>query len=165
MVMRAAIHAGVLATLWLIISEGAAGSWAVGAPVVGLATVVSLRLSPSPAVPAVGRLSLPGAAAFIPFFLWQTARGSWDVACRAVHPRMPLAPAITMYRTVLPPGPWRVLFANCVTLLPGTLSADLEGAELTVHALDATQPVRTDLQRLEHRVAAVFDLTHGDSPG
>ena len=51
--------------------------------------------------------------------------------------------------------------ANTVTLLPGTLSADLRGQILVVHVLDARGPAAERLALLERRVADLFGLDHG----
>ena len=55
-------------------------------------------------------------------------------------------------------GPARSLFALCVSLLPGTLVANLGGPALLVHALDTGAPVATELAALEDAVAAMFSL-------
>lgn len=113
------------------------------------------------------RLSCRGALRFAPYFLRAALVGGLDVARRALSPTMPLDPGLWRYSIRLPDGPPRVLFVNCLSLLPGTFSADLEGSELTVHLLarDASGPGR--LRELEERVAGLFGLAldaGGDGP-
>jgi multicomponent Na+:H+ antiporter subunit E len=72
---------------------------------------------------------------------------------------MPLQPGFVHYRWNLPEGPARVLFANAVSLAPGTLSARVEEEGLAVHMLDLSQPTRARLAALETRVAAVFGVS------
>jgi len=95
-------------------------------------------------------------AAFAPFFVWESLRGGVDVALRVVGPSLRVRPGFVAHRLRLPEGPARVSFANCVSLLPGSLAADLEGDELIVHLLD----VGTDagLARLEAAVARVYGV-------
>jgi multicomponent Na+:H+ antiporter subunit E len=98
-------------------------------------------------------------ARFLPFFLWQSLRGGIDVARRALHPRLPLAPLLLDYPLRLPDGPACTFLANTVSLLPGTLSADLENGCLTVHVLDGSQPdVSAELQSLEALIADLFGV-------
>ncbi len=149
-----ALRATVLAAAWLIITAADPSALAVGAVAVALATLVSQCLSP----PVAARWSLSGAARFVPAFLFASFVGGVDVARRAVHPRMPLAPGFIEFRLRLPPGTSRVLFTNVVNLLPGSLSADLRDDVVTIHAVDLKQPLHRDLRRIEHRVARLFGL-------
>jgi multicomponent Na+:H+ antiporter subunit E len=92
----------------------------------------------------------------LPFFLWESLRGGIDVARRALHPDLPLRPALLRYRTGLAEGAPRIFLVHCVSLLPGTLSAALEGDTLMVQVLDAGAPVEEELAALEARVGRLF---------
>jgi len=137
--------------LWILLTEGAADAWVLGLPAVLGALFVSRRL----AVPV--RLRPVPLMRFLPMFAWQSLAGGWDVALRALRPGRPLAPSLSNYRTSLPEGLPRVFFANTISLLPGTLSADLEDNILQIHALDDGHRVLEDLAALESAVAALFD--------
>jgi multicomponent Na+:H+ antiporter subunit E len=145
-----------LAGLWWALSGGDAASWVVGAPAVAIAAVAADRMSPR----GHWRVSPSGAALFVPFFLWRTLLGSVDVAWRALHPALPIAPALIAYPLRLPAGgPSRVFFAQVVNLLPGTLSAELGERDMTVHLLAGDSPDAVDgLRRLESRTAALFAI-------
>ena len=52
--------------------------------------------------------------------------GGADVARRAFHPRLPVAPQLIDYPFRLPPGLPRVILVNTVRLLPGAPSAELK---------------------------------------
>jgi multicomponent Na+:H+ antiporter subunit E len=144
----------VYALVWLALTAAEPASWIVGAPVVLLATWTSLRLRP----PGGVRPSISGALAFVPFFLWQSVKGGLDVALRVMRPRMRVAPGIRTYRLRLVTPAARVLFLNSMSLLPGTLSADLRGNRLIVHALNVHrgETLQAEIARLECRVAALF---------
>jgi len=160
-VPRLVVRAAVLAFLWWILTGGDAGSWVIGAPAVLAATVTSVALGR----PERWRVSPAGVARFLPFFAWHALTGSIDVAYRALHPRLPIAPSFEHYEIRLPDeGPSRVLFVNVVSLLPGTLSADLEGDALTVHGLIGGTGTIDRVRALEVRIAAIFDcdLSEGD---
>jgi multicomponent Na+:H+ antiporter subunit E len=144
----------IFAVAWLALTDAAPASWVVGAPVVALATWTSLRLRPPRGV----RPSFPGALSFVPFFLWQSLKGGVDVALRVMCPQMRVAPGIVTYRLRLVTPSARIIVINTLSLLPGTLSADLRGDRLSVHALDATdsEALHAEIARLECRVAAML---------
>lgn len=144
----------LFALLWWILTEGATNSWLVGVPVVLLAVLASEVLL----LPGVS-WSLPGAVRFVPFFLWHSLHGGVDVARRALHPRLPISPELYDYRWRLPPGLPRVFMANTVSLLPGTLSAELDEEHLRVHVLDQTGAFASGLAVIEVRVARLFGLS------
>lgn len=148
------VRAALLALLWWVLTEGDPAGWWFGTPVVALATLASLALLP----PAASRWRWRGALRFIAFFLWQSWRGGVDVAWRALDPRLPLDPQVLQYPLRLPAGLVRVLLVNTVSLLPGTLSADLRGDSLRVHALAGGPQVWQSLQRVEVAVAGLFGL-------
>lgn len=153
---RAALRAAPpLAALWWLLNPGDPASWVVGAPAVLIGAGVAAAL----ASPVRWRLSPLGALRFAAFFARGAVLGAVDVARRALAPRPRLAPGLVEARLGLPPGPARVLLANAVTLLPGTLTVELDGDRLLVHALDAdARAVRADLARLETRVQGLFAL-------
>jgi multicomponent Na+:H+ antiporter subunit E len=144
--------AALLAGLWASLNPGDLQSWLVGVPAVvaGAATVVWLR-------PAHAALIRPlGALRFALFFAHQSVRGATDVALRALDPRLPVDPAFVEIDLDLPPGAARVAFANAVTLLPGTLTADLRGDRAVIHVIDRNADIMAELRQVEARVRAVF---------
>ena len=147
-------RAALLTAVWWTLAEGEP-SWVFGAPVILLALALSLAIAP----PRAGRLRPAGLAYFAMFFLRESLRSGFDVARRALHPEMPLAPALLDYHFRLPPGPARLFMVNVVSLLPGTLSADLSESGLVVHVLDRSLPMHDQLQVLERYVAALFGMS------
>jgi multicomponent Na+:H+ antiporter subunit E len=95
---------------------------------------------------------------FIQYFVYQSLAGATDVALRALQPAMPLHPGLVRHRLRLPEGASRVALANIVSMLPGTLSANLEGDQLLIHALDTRHDLHDMVLDLEPRIAAVFGL-------
>ncbi len=138
--------------MWWVLTDGAMDSWQIGLPVVLIATLVSVMLMPPLS------WSLRGMFLFIPYFLWHSIRGGVDVARRALHPQLPISPGLFDYRFRLPPGMPRVFMANTVSLLPGTLSVELDEEILRVHVLDETGAINEELNRLENHLADIFGL-------
>lgn len=149
------------ALIWGVLTGGAADTWPAGSLAVATAALVSLALRP----PRPWRMRLGGAVRFVPFFFRQSLRGGLDVARRAFSPGLPLNPVLVEHPLRLPPGTARIFLLNTVSLLPGTLSADLRGDLLVVHGLDAELPLAADLRRLEALVADLFgearEAAHG----
>jgi multicomponent Na+:H+ antiporter subunit E len=144
--------------LWWILTGGDPSSWLIGGLTITLVLVLMAH-QPRP----TWHISLPGLVRFIPYFLLQSLRGGIDVARRAFSPRRPLHPALLEYPLRLPPGSARIFLLNSVSLLPGTLSADLQDDCLLVHVLD--QQLDPHLEQLEEHVADLFALPAGGAHG
>ena len=144
--------------LWWALTDGTAGSWWIGAPAVAGAVIISVTL-----VPPLG-LVWREVMGFVPFFLWHSLKGGVDVAWRAFHPRLPITPELIEYPLRLPPGLPRIILVNTVSLLPGTLSAELGGQVLKVHVLDSLGDFLAELEALEQRVGCMFRSASDDFP-
>ncbi len=139
-----------------------------GAPAVLLGVGLVFLIPPAPG----WRLSPRGALAFSLWFAVQSFRGAVDVSVRAFSPDMPLRPGFRRYRPALPAGAPRVMFLNTITLLPGTLSAEVEDESegetgtgaVIVHMLDTRADLQADMRALEARIAALFALDPAHYP-
>jgi multicomponent Na+:H+ antiporter subunit E len=149
-----AVTALILAGLWAALHSHDPLSWVIGAPMALLGGAVAFVL-PGAAAP---HLSPIGFFRFGVFALNGVFWGAWDVALRALDPTKS-NPGHLVYRTRLPDGRPRRLFAIAITMLPGTLTARLDGARLQVHALDVTDAVVEELRQLEARIAGLYGLT------
>jgi multicomponent Na+:H+ antiporter subunit E len=140
--------------LWLVLTDGEWDSLIVGLPTIALAlfTIKRLHKRNSRGIRAG---SLPG---FAVWFLWNSLRGGVDVALRTFKPRLPLHPGFVRYPLNIQHGNARIFLVNIVSLLPGTLSADLEGDELVLHCLDTGEDISTEMGYAEQHVALLFGL-------
>ena len=93
---------------------------------------------------------------FAGFFLFESIKGGSDVAWRAMHPALKIAPEFKRYDIRVPVGLPTTLLTSIVSLLPGTLSVRLFESEhsLTVHAL--TPSAIASVRRLERMLIWVF---------
>lgn len=141
-----------LAMLWWLLTNGNPTSWLIGVPVV-LAASWSLQH-----LRATSRrsFSINGLIRFIPFFIWESLRGGIDVARRTLAPRLQIRPGFVTYPTLLQGNSARVFFINSVSLLPGTLAADFNADQLTIHVLDNSIDPEEELRRLEHAVSRIY---------
>jgi multicomponent Na+:H+ antiporter subunit E len=140
-----------LAGVWWVLAEGDLSTWPAALLAVPAAALAFRNLaSPLPPLPRPGPLLL-----FLPWFFWQSVRGGADVALRAFAPRVRIAPGLRNYAIRLRDPAARVVFANAVSLLPGTFNAQLDGATITLHLLDEAMP-DSDLVTLEARIGRIF---------
>ena len=144
------MRAMLFVLIWWILTDGVMASWLVGVPVVLLSTIASMVLLPPFSWSIIGIIRI------VPFFLWHSLCAGVDVARRALHPGLPISPAMYHYRWRLPKG--QIFMANMVSLLPGTLSAELDNEYLCVHVLDHTGSFASDLSIIEEYVARLFAL-------
>ena len=142
----------ILAFLWWVLAKGAYDSWQIGIPAVLSAVYVDYCLFK----PQTNRWSLGGLIIFFLIFLKLSVTSGIDVVRRIYHPRLPLNPAMVEYPLRLTSEVARNLFVGTVSLLPGTLSAELGNDSLVVHVLDVSRPFRQELKLIEDRVSAVF---------
>jgi multicomponent Na+:H+ antiporter subunit E len=140
------------ALLWFLLTAIDFNSWIIGGPTVLLAAFCSRLLS----TPGIRYPRPAGLFPFGLFFLGQSLLSGLDVMRRTLSRRLLLTPGLVPFKTYLPEGTARVLFANTISLLPGTLSVDLDGNTIIVHTLDINLPVWANLQNLERHIAVLF---------
>ena len=95
---------------------------------------------------------------FVVYFLFQSFRTGLDVAQRALHPEREIHPGFCTYPARLPEGTPQALFANMISLLPGTLSWSLVEGVHKVHLLAGHPLVLEELADLEARVGRLFGI-------
>ena len=79
----------------------------------------------------VGRL--PG---YLLWLSWEIVKSNVDVSRRILSPSLPIAPAVRWLPASQRSELTRVIYADSITLTPGTLSIDLEDGAVEVHALN-----------------------------
>ncbi len=100
---------------------------------------------------------------YIPWLFYQIILANIHVAKRALHPRMPIDPAIIQFKTKLSSDLALSTLANSITLTPGTITVDIRDGKYFVHAL--TNEVAESLLsgEMENKVASIY--REGDSSG
>lgn len=155
MIRRKLIWATILAGLWWVLAGPKLTGWYGGFVAVGFALLILASLAGDP----IPRIDPRGLLGFIPFFLVRVVQGGVDVSIRALSPTLPLSPNLLHYESRLPKGAARTLFANTISLLPGTFTAEFREDGLLVHCLARTSNSERGLAELERRVGAVFGLS------
>ncbi|MBW8054499.1 MAG: hypothetical protein FVQ76_04225 [Nitrospira sp.] len=92
----------------------------------------------------------PKALLYWPWLGWEIVKANLDVARRILDPRLPISPIVIRLKATQKSDLGRVIYANSITLTPGTVSIDIDGEHIEVHALtrEAAQALRTgDMDR------------------
>ena len=93
---------------------------------------------------------IPGLLRYMPWFLWAIVKSNLDVVRRIVHPRLPLSPRLIRVEASQKTHLGQVIYANSITLTPGTVSVETDEGTIDVHALtrESAEDVRSgDMDR------------------
>ena len=93
---------------------------------------------------------IPGLLRYMPWFLWAIVKSNLDVVRRIVHPRLPLSPRLIRVEASQKTHLGQVIYANSITLTPGTVSVETDEGVIDVHALtiESAEDVRSgDMDR------------------
>ena len=74
----------------------------------------------------------------IPYAFWllkEIFKSNIDVIKRILHPNLPISPQLVDIKSSQFADLPRVVYANSITLTPGTISIDVQGEYIEVHAL------------------------------
>jgi multicomponent Na+:H+ antiporter subunit E len=93
------------------------------------------------------------------YFIWLTG----EIVASSIHvtklvwgnPRN-LSPSLAKVSVAQVPDKVRVLYANSITLTPGTLSVDIENDEITVHALQSKSIDELKQGEMENKITSIW---------
>lgn len=139
--------------LWILCTGYDPDSWVLGIPAAGLFTYFILTGSGN-----TPRIRLHALPAFLLYFLIQSFKTGVDVARHALLTGQHVNPGFTQYRSRLPEGPPRAVFANMISLLPGTLSWSLMDDIHKIHMLEGNPMAYEELAALEVRVGKLYGI-------
>ncbi|MEH3088406.1 MAG: Na+/H+ antiporter subunit E [Microbacterium arborescens] len=150
----------VIALVWVAATEAGAsalGYGAVAVPVVAAATYVLTGIPQRRGVPVGGVVRGVAAAVELAAWVWwRSIVGGVDVARRALWlPRADIAPEWLTHTTALRTPAARGAFALVANLMPGSLTARLDGDRMDVHAISPAVDVAGSLAALERRIARI----------
>ena len=143
-----------LALLWVLLS-GRPEPLQAGLGLGSVAFVVLLvhRMRRADGVRVAIRLRALAAARYLPWLLGRIVLANIDVARRALQWEMRLSPTVLRVPARQRSELGRVLFANSITLTPGTVSIRLSESEVEVHALTREAAAELAAGEMGRRVA------------
>ena len=78
---------------------------------------------------------IPKTLTYWPWLLMEIAKSAWSVAKIIVSPRLPISPTMTVVNASQKTSSGVATYANSITLTPGTITTEVHGNRLIVHAL------------------------------
>ncbi len=93
---------------------------------------------------------------YLGWLLMQIPPAGVQVARVVLDPRRPPRPGVVRFRTELSSPAARTLLANSITLVPGTMTLNVEGREFTVHAFTPDSAEDLATAAMQGRIARAF---------
>jgi multicomponent Na+:H+ antiporter subunit E len=99
--------------------------------------------------------AIPRSLTYAPWLAKEIVLANLDVARRILSPSMPIAPRMIRITAHESTDLARVIYANSITLTPGTVTVEVEGEEFTVHALTPEAAEALEHGEMDLRVARI----------
>ena len=95
---------------------------------------------------------------------WEIAKANIDVARRIIDPKLPIGPVLVELKTSQKSDLGQVIYANSITLTPGTVSVRVRQDSILVHAV--AKSLADDLAggEMDRRVTSVEGLSGDRGP-
>ncbi len=144
-----------LSVLWLSLS-GRAELLLLGLGVLSISLVLWLTLRMEMIDPEEHpyRLRVFALAPYWGWLLWQIVKSSLDVSRRILSPQLPIRPRLLSLPCKLEDDLRRMIYANSITLTPGTVTVQIDSDHVEVHALSGESEV-LESGEMERRVAVL----------
>ena len=93
---------------------------------------------------------------YLPWLFSRIVMANVQVACLALHPRMPIEPVLLLFDTKMKKSISQVTLANSITLTPGTVTVDLKDGTYIIHTLKP--PLAEELVNavMQNKIAKVY---------
>ncbi len=98
-----------------------------------------------------------GLLLYIPWLLWEICKSNIDIARRILDPKLPISPSVVRIKTSQKTHLGQVIYANSITLTPGTVSVEVEEGEIIVHALTSETAAALLEGSMDRRVTRLED--------
>ncbi len=102
-------------------------------------------------------LLAPRLLLYVPWLAKEIVLANLDVAWRILHPKMPIDPVMIKVKASQRTDIARVIYANSITLTPGTVSVQLDGDEITVHSLTREAATGEATGKMDRKVTRTIE--------
>ena len=86
------------------------------------------------------------------WLVWEIVKANIDVARRILDPRLPISPTVFTLHASQPTELGHVIYANSITLTPGTVTLSVNRDEIEVHALSREAAEELKKGEMDRRV-------------
>lgn len=93
--------------------------------------------------------------AYLPWLVWEILRCNVQVARTILSPKLPIDPATVHFRASQRTDLGRFVYANSITLTPGTVTTGVAGDDFEVHALSRGLVDGSEENDMNRRVASL----------
>jgi len=100
----------------------------------------------------------PSAFTYWPWLFKEIVLSAWDVCKIIVNPKLPISPTLLRVKASQKSPVGQVVYANSITLTPGTISVAVERDEILVHALTREGAEALANGNMDRRVSAFEGL-------
>jgi multicomponent Na+:H+ antiporter subunit E len=157
--LRLLLLFSLLMAFWLLLSGRfdlhLVVSGAITSAVITLASAPLLERTIGPAA-THPRVRVVPAVPLLAWVLWRMILSALQLARIVLDPRLPPEPGIVRFRTDLASPAARAVLSTSITLVPGTMTLEIEGDVLTIHTFTPDAVVDFASSELQNRIAKVF---------
>lgn len=93
--------------------------------------------------------------AYLPWLMKEIFVANVNVARIILNPKLPISPIVVHFRASQETDLCRTIYANSITLTPGTITTGVEGQELEIHALTYADIDGREEDEMDRRVTWV----------
>lgn len=101
-----------------------------------------------------------GALTYGPWLIWEIFKSNVDVARIILSPSLPINPSMVHFRATQRTDLGRFIYANSITLTPGTITTGVQDTDFEVHALTSHAVDGSEENVMNLRVAALEGADH-----
>ena len=104
---------------------------------------------------------------YVVYLLWLVGKippAGLQIAYHVLHPRVPIDPGVLRFRTGLQSPMARAILANSITLVPGTMTLEVDDDEFIVHAFIPSAADDLADATMQNKIADVFLEEHDPAP-
>lgn len=96
---------------------------------------------------------------YFPWLLWEIIKANIDVAKVIIQPEMPIQPNVFRVKASQLDELGHAIYANSITLTPGTVALDLYDGTVEVHALTKAAQDGVETGEMDAKVVAMEGIT------
>ena len=99
---------------------------------------------------------------YFPWLLKEILVANMNVARIILHPKLPVSPIMVHFQASQKTDLGRAIYANSITLTPGTITTGIQGQELEIHALTYQDVDGREEDEMDRRVSWVESGARSD---
>lgn len=92
---------------------------------------------------------------FLPWFFLEIIKSNLDISWRILHPKLPISPNISVVPISQHNKVGKAVYANCITLTPGTYTLDINSDVIKVHSLTNKSSENLQQEKMSKRILAL----------